>query len=267
MRIILKKTYMQENTRNIIEYLFVCFLIPLVCILLMAISKNQVINFVLYGIEGASPAISVIIIQLIHHGKAGLKKYMYNKYIANFMLKKCLFAIFVPSLLLTCAKVLSIYAGDETNFFTHITAKKIVIISWALIAEELGWRGYLQELLDKTFTHKLIPAFTGVIWALWHYHFMLSGSMGVPFLAFGLSCVFESYGYYTITKMSKNNIIPASIWHFTGNLMFNLYRFDPHWHNGNNIFYWITTGFYVVNILLFVIHEKYFQRSEEYHTP
>ena len=137
-----------------------------------------------------------------------------------------------------------------------LSTRKIVIILWALVAEELGWRGYLQDRLEEILPHKYIPLFTGVIWALWHYHFLLSGSMDVPIVAFLLGCVFESYGYFTITKLSKNNIVPASIWHFTGNMMFNLYRFDPQWHNGNQLYYWIATLFYAANILLFILYEK-----------
>jgi len=42
-----------------------------------------------------------------------------------------------------------------------------------------------------------------------------------PFVLLILGCVFESYGYFVITKLAKGNIIPASIWHFSGNLFVN----------------------------------------------
>lgn len=241
---------------HILEYLLLAFGIPLLCVLLCRINENQVINFILYGIEGASPAIAVIIVVLAHDRKIGLKKYMYDKYISNLNLKKCILGFSVPFFLLTCAKIVAVIWGDVYIFPSPITIRKMVIILWALVAEELGWRGYLQEKLEKIFPDKYIALITGIIWALWHYHFILSGSMDVPVVAFALGCVFESYGYFTITKLAKNNIVPASIWHFTGNMMFNLYRFDPQWHNGNHTFYWIATIFYAINILLFVMHEK-----------
>ena len=246
----------RNNVIQILEYLIIAFAIPLLCVLLCRINENQVINLILYGIEGASPSFAVIIIVFAHKRKIGLKNYMYDKYISNLNLKKCIFGFLVPFTILTCAKIMAIILGDEYVFPSPIKIHKIVIILWALVAEELGWRGYLQEKFDTIFSDKYIPLFTGIIWTLWHYHFILSGSMEIPVVAFTLGCVFESYGYFTITKLAKNNIVPASIWHFTGNIMFNLYRFDPKWHNGKNIFYWIATIFYAANILLFVIYEK-----------
>lgn len=237
---------------QIIEYLMLAFSIPLVCIVLTGVVENQVVQLILFGIEGASPAMAAIITVLAQDKKIGLKKYLYDRYRANLNAKMCIFGFFVPLSILTGAKVVSIMMGDVHSFFAPITVRKIIIISWALVAEELGWRGYLQEKLDFILPQRYVPFVIGMIWAFWHYHFIVSGSMSVPVAAFAISCVCESYGYYAITKLAKGNIIPASIWHFTGNLMFNLYRFDPHWHSESSKFYWIATIGYALNILLFL---------------
>ena len=245
-----------RNLKPILEYLILVFVIPLLSVLLCRIIKNQVISLILYSIQGASPTFAVIILVFANDRKEGLKKYLYDKYIFNLDLKTCILGFLVPFTVLTCVKIVAIISGDVYIFPSTITIHKLLIILWALVAEELGWRGYLQEKLETIIPDKNIALFTGIIWALWHYHFILSGSMDVPVVAFTFGCVFESYGYFTITKLSKNNVVPASIWHFTGNMMFNLYRFDPQWHNGNNTFYWIATVMYSANILLFVIYEK-----------
>ena len=249
----------EKNVRQVIEFLVLAFGIPLACVLLCELSENQVINLILYGIEGASPSLAAIIVVLAHNRKMGLKKYMYDRYICNLNLKKCVLGFLVPFILLTCAKIVSIMMGDGYIFPSPITIRKIMIILWALVAEELGWRGFLQEKLDAILPDQYITIITGIIWALWHYHFVISGSMGVPVVAFTLGCVFESYGYFAITRLAKNNIVPASIWHFTGNMMFNLYRFDSGWHDGKVTFYWVATIFYAANILLFFIYEKRFE--------
>ena len=250
-----------EKTRKRIlkqigEYLLLAFGIPLLCVLLCKTNDNQVIQFLLYGIEGASPTIAAIITVLANDRKNGLKKYLCDKYLSNLDLRICILGFLVPFLLLTASKAIGIFLGDAYIYPSPITMRKMMIISWALLAEELGWRGFLQEKLESVFPERYIAPFTGVIWAFWHYHFVLSGSMHIPVLAFTIGCIFESYGYFAITKLAKGNIVPASIWHFTGNLMFNLYRFDPQWHNSNNSFYWIATMFYAANILLFVIYKK-----------
>lgn len=242
--------------REIIEYVLLAFGIPMFCVLLCRINDNNIFQLILYGIEGASPSLAVMILVFAYNRKNGLKKYLYEKYILSFNMKTCLLGFLVPFLLLSCAKAVSIILGDEYIFLLPVTSRKLVIILWALLAEELGWRGYLQEKLEKNISDKLIPFLTGMIWALWHYHFILSGSMNVPAVAFLLGCVFESYGYFAITKVVKGNIVPASIWHFTGNLLFNLYRFDPQWHNGNTTSYWIATIFYAFNIILFGLYRN-----------
>lgn len=115
--------------------------------------------------------------------------------------------------------------------------------------------------MERLFPDLLIPLITGFIWFLWHYHFVLSGSMEVPIFAFLLGCVFESYGYYALTKVAKNNIVPASIWHFVGNLVFNMYKFDAQWHNGNTTFYWVATVCYAINILVFTLLSVFWRKN------
>ena len=46
-------------------------------------------------------------------------------------------------------------------------------------------------------------------------------------------------------------------------MMFNLYRFDPQWHDGNHLYYWIATVFYATNILLFILYEKGYLHCSE----
>jgi membrane protease YdiL (CAAX protease family) len=125
-----------------------------------------------------------------------------------------------------------------------------------LIAEELGWRGYLQNKINNKFSNIVTPIIIGVIWALWHYHFWISGTADVPILVFTYGCIAESYGYFIITKLSKDNVIPASILHFSGNLFFNLYLLNPNWNNGSIMPYIIVNILYSVYIAIFVYDQK-----------
>lgn len=252
----------QRDMIQIIEFLILAFGLPALCLLLFQMSGNTVFHFIVYGVEAASPMLAAIIVVVIHGKKDGLRKFLRDKYISNAGFVTYVLAFAVPILILTIAKMASVWMGDLFAYPIFPTAGKMLIIAWALIAEELGWRGYLQDELEKVLPHSFIPFLTGVLWALWHYHFVLSGSMDIPIVAFALGCIFESYGYFAITKMAKNNILPASIWHFTGNLIFHIYRFDPQWHNGDTTFYWIATVCYGANIILFILYEKKETRNE-----
>lgn len=238
------------------SFLVLAFVIPLVCIVLMrycCVFQTGLGNLFLYGIEGASPTIAALIVASRNEG---IKIFLKRKVKDNFSFRICILGMAIPLLILSMGKVISYFALDQDMFFYPLSMKKLLIISWALISEELGWRGFLQEWLENYCKEVFVPLIVGVIWALWHYHFIVSGSMEVPVVAFTLGCVFESFGYFALTKFAKNNIVPASIWHFTGNMMFNLYRFDPQWHNGEVTFYWIATIFYAANIILFVAYVR-----------
>lgn len=250
------KTERSTIIKEIIMFLFLAFGIPGACVFLMKIIDNATLSFVLYGIEGASPSLAAVLAILVQRKNGSLSSFLQAKYIENLNMVVCILGVVAPFLILSVAKMISIMLGD--TFFLPVlpTSKKLVIIAWALIAEELGWRGYLQDKLEVILPNVFIPLVTGSIWALWHYHFLLSGSMDIPLLAFGFGCIFESCGYFVITKYAKNNVLPACIWHFTGNLFFNMYRFDPHWHDGSVMFYWVTTICYSFNIIIFFIYEK-----------
>lgn len=240
---------------EIVEFLLFAFTIPALCVWACKNNSNSIIDFILYGIEGASPALAAIIVVMLK-SKKSLGQYLYEKYLRNFSLRICILGMMIPFSILSFAKIISICIGDRYIFPVFPSIRKIVIILWALIAEELGWRGYLQDKLEMLLPNLYIPLLTGFIWYLWHYHFIISGTMEVPIVAFLLGCIFESYGYFALTKLAKNNIIPASIWHFTGNLFFNVYRFDSQWHDGSTIFYWIATVCYAICIFVFVLYEK-----------
>ena len=144
---------------------------------------------------------------------------------------------------------------------TSISAKKIVILLWALIAEELGWRGFLQENLNKTLDKKFVPLLIGIIWSLWHYHFFLLGTISAPIILFTISCIIDSYIYYWLTDQSKQNVIPASIFHFMGNLLFSILLIYPDYYNGNilpYIFYIIST---FIIMICFVKCESFNKRA------
>jgi membrane protease YdiL (CAAX protease family) len=247
----------RRDDNEIVFFLVYAFTIPFLCIILMkSISKNELLNLILYGIEAASPAIASIIVKLQYGGKKNLAIFIGDKYKKNFRLKYCCIAFFLPALLLTIAKLLTYFTSYHNQFLTIPSVKKFLIIFWALIAEELGWRGYLQNKINNEFRNVVTPIIIGVIWALWHYHFWILGTSDVPILVFTYGCIAESYGYFIITKLSKDNVIPASILHFSGNLFFNLYLLNPNWNNGSIMPYIIVNILYSVYIAMFVYFQK-----------
>ncbi len=138
------------------------------------------------------------------------------------------------------------------RFVSPVSGNKLMIIFFALVAEEFGWRGFLQNLLDEKIQPVFVPAIIGVIWAMWHYHFVLAGTMEIPVIAFMISCILESYGYYWIVKKANGNVIGACIWHFSGNLFSNLFQTDV---------YWICNLVYIIYFAIFILAENKKQKQ------
>lgn len=68
------------------------------------------------------------------------------------------------------------------------------------LSEELGWRGYAQDRLQKRWSPQVAGVIVGVVWALWHLPlFFMPGTsqheLGIPFVGFffgivGMSLIF-----------------------------------------------------------------------------
>lgn len=55
------------------------------------------------------------------------------------------------------------------NTISSGKSQKIIIVMWALVAEELGWRGYLQEKIEAHVGDVLTHLIVGIIWTVWHF--------------------------------------------------------------------------------------------------
>ena len=104
------------------------------------------------------------------------------------------------------AKLLSsLIIGEHNSFFGAVSCKQWIIILWAFVAEELGWRGYLEPELNKLGVNKqLIPGMVGLIWCLWHYHYFMQNSIEIPIALFLIGCIIESYIYSFLMIFTKN---------------------------------------------------------------
>ena len=245
-------------------FLLFAFMIPLLCIALMhyvPVFNQGVLQFVLYGVEAASPSIATLMVIFAGKGVAGIRDFLYAKYRSGFRIRFCFIGFLIPAILLTVAKCITFLTPCHNAFITIPSSKKIIILRWALVAEELGWRGFLQSELERKWGNNIAPLLVGLIWAAWHYHFILSGTMDIlatatSAIAFLYGCITESYGYSVITRLSKGNVVPASLWHFSGNLFFNLYLFNPEWNGGSIVPYTLANALYIAYVVLFLCYQK-----------
>lgn len=235
---------MKNEKKDIYLYLILAFGLPLICVFLVKtfnVLQSGILNFALYGIEAMTPTLASLIVTAYFSGTKKMQVFLKKCYFQNIKVYNIVLGIILPLTIFIITKLTSRIFISGSPFLTAITTKKLLIIMWALIAEELGWRGFLQDKLDQRYGPIVTPLILGIIWALWHYHFFLLGTMSVPLTLFTLGCITDSIALYFLTKKSQGNIIPASIWHFTENLCFSMFLIYPKYNKGSIVPYLIFT--------------------------
>lgn len=226
--------------KYIILFLIFAFGLPLICVFLVKnlnLFQSGAFSFILYGIEAMTPTLAALIVTVILGDTKEIFVFLKKCYFYNVKIRYIILAVILPLTVLVFTKLTSLIFIHDVPVITGIASKKLIIVLWALLAEEIGWRGFLQEKLDKRCGHIATPIFIGIIWASWHYHFFWLGTMSAPLILFVLGCITESFGYYWVTIKSRGNIIPASIWHFIGNLCFNIFLISPEYNHDSIIPY------------------------------
>ena len=215
-----------KHAKTIVIFGMVTFLLPLLCILVMITStgaQNSIWYFLLYGVEAASPSIAAIAAVGITDGIKGITEFLHNCFSPKIKAAAILAPIVIACSIMAAAKAIACLWTNTLFQINPLSAKKLIIIAWAFIAEEVGWRGLLQKKLMNTLPAFIVPLLVGLLWAAWHYHFFIIGSNHAPIVWFITGCIAESYVYYFLLRLSRGNVLIAMIYHLSGNLFINLF--------------------------------------------
>lgn len=242
----------KDNNKAIIMFLMLAFALPLFSLILLKCTpffKNGISYFMVYGFEAITPSISALLTIYIVYGKIQVLSFLKKSYIENRKIISIRLAFLLPFIIGILTYILCTVIFNISILNTDISIQKVVILLWSLVAEELGWRGFLQDRLNKKLDKKIIPLLIGIIWSLWHYHFFLLGTISTPIILFIASCIIDSYICYWLTNKSKQNIIPTSIYHFMGNFLLSVLLIYPDYHNGNILPYLL----YIISSFIIMI--------------
>lgn len=215
-----------KKHKSMCIFLIIAFAVPLFCMAIMySVPKMQsgVGYFILFGAAAISPTIAAFLIVILFKQEDSLSDFLKRCFCSDFNKNLYVVALIIPLIEIVVMQVLLYLNHNQIVPLKRLNFLQILIICYSLIAEEIGWRGFLQNRLSKCMKPFLIPLFTGIVWGFWHYHFYLTGSMSYPVHWFFIGCIADSYIYYWITKKANGNIIPVSLLHFSYNLMSNLF--------------------------------------------
>ncbi len=195
----------KNNTqRNIYMYFLLTFLISWILWSPLYFSKEVNEFWVLPGAWG--PSIAAIILTLINNGKIGIKKLFGKLLIWKVHFKYYFFAIFGILIIGLLSIMIYKIAGGKLPDFSlvlkgmglqegDLTLALLLLPVFFLIntllggpiAEELGWRGYAQEMMQSKYNPNVTGLLIGFLWSIWHLplFFFLPKAVGsMPILAY-----------------------------------------------------------------------------------
>lgn len=198
----MEKTYREMDKRKTIFAIIVFYVIAI--LLRYLTNKTQILTvldntFIKTILQGIGPAIGAL---------AAIKLFR----IQNIMTLKGNFKnLFVPFSIYWLFPIVLI---TIVAYFTNGTLPIVAIFSVLTygLLEEIGWRGFLQQLLAP------LPKFVGilvitVLWFIWHLNFDLSSSN----LIFFLILLLGSWGIGLVAEKT-NSLLAVAAFHSTNNI-------------------------------------------------
>lgn len=244
-----------SGVKYILRYMVIAFLLPFICVVLQKFIKSDIVDFLLYGIQAASPSIAAIV---------EIKYFEKRRFDDYFNINISKMAIIVP-LLLACvtmmfSKIIYAFIVGDSIIISGLSVKRWIVVSWALIAEEVGWRGFLETSLRTIIKKSALATFiTGIIWSCWHYHYFIQNGIEIPILLFVVGAVAESFIYSYLLIFTNRNLLSAMTYHFSWNLFLHLFLINPSDNNGSLIPYIVVVLFEIVIVLFmfFITRSKW----------
>ena len=241
---------MSKSIKSLVLFIMIAFFLPLMMVAIQAKISDNAVNFIFYGIQAAAPSISAIVVFAMNRELRISFSRLFRK---DHLVMAILLPMTIVCVVMITARLLSSQImGELSSFGGTISYKQWVVILWAIVAEELGWRGYLEPALNKLIVNKrIVPGIVGLIWCLWHYHYFIQNSIEVPIALFLAGCIIESYIYSYLMKITNDNLVSAMTFHFMYNLMIHVVAINPSDNNGCLIPY--VTMMIIEAVVLFVL--------------
>lgn len=143
------------GAKQLAAFLLLAFLLPLLCLFFStqtALGQRNITALLLFGLQAATPALAAVLTVLCFCGRQGLLRFLKRCYARRCSLFLLVLCLLLPAALTGVARLLYWAGFGVPPVLAALPAQKLLIVGWALVAEELGWRGFLQQQLSRYVT-------------------------------------------------------------------------------------------------------------------
>jgi membrane protease YdiL (CAAX protease family) len=258
-----------KNFRNYIILTYGLFWLLLVPIAYMiSLEVPMIMQIIMKNFSAWTPTFVILIMFKKLYPNVTFKEYMKLHFTQKIDAGEFLKSFFVQAIILIAA-VLSFFLINNRplNTMTFINISTIIPviiinITAGVLGEELGWRGYMLNHLQKKFIPLNASLIVGVLWGLWHLPLMIfSGYSGLELIyyiiAFMVAVISTSIIITHFYNKSKNILI--AMWmHFWFNFLLRIVIIDllP-------LIIYISVGYLIMAILVIIFNRNKLLKMEE----
>ncbi|MGL1893891.1 MAG: CPBP family intramembrane metalloprotease [Spirochaetaceae bacterium] len=180
------------------------------------------------------------------------KKVDPGQFISSFLLQVLVIVLAVITFFVINKKPL-----DSITFIASsaIIPAIIMNLTSGALGEELGWRGYALNILQKKYIPLKAGLIVGVIWGLWHLPLMiLSGYFGLELLYYIIAFMVAVVSFSVVITLyynKSNNILIAMWMHFWFNFLLKIVIIDllP-------LLIYISVFYLILAVILIIFNKK-----------
>lgn len=172
--------------------------------------------YIMYAIIGIlfttpAPVISLfIVLRKEEHitVKEYLKRFLYTP--------KKMKTLLITGLFCICALIFALFYGEPNGSPLYMMPLGfLIMLPFVGFAEETGWRGFLQPMLEKRFPFPVATTIVAVIWCVWHFPIWLqpsSNHYGDSIVGFAMNIFVWAFVAAAIYKATKS-VLACAIYH------------------------------------------------------
>jgi len=176
----------------------------------------------LFFFATVAPSLVACVLAAVQGGRRGLAALLGQATLWRFRLRWYVTALLLAALLDALALAVEILAGRGPRSL-RLTFQIQLVIPFAALGEEFGWRGYALPRLQKLSRPLPAALLLGIVWACWHLpYFVVAGNYPSPaalyFIPFAIQIVASSVLISWIYNRTGGSLLATIIYHAALNI-------------------------------------------------